>query len=102
MNISNRKGRISLSFDVIRNILTDSIPIQSIFKNFIIVSAEARYMDNYIDYEAYSELFDEIAEGQVTPTYELVIGVDEATKTLKILSVTRTELRTASLESLRV
>lgn len=43
------------------------------FSNFVIIRAEFLYVMNKIEYTAFSPLFREVEQGEVVPTYHIVV-----------------------------
>lgn len=66
LNIKKRRGFFSLTNELIH---LDPATAMSIFAHTLITKAEHSFMFNVIEYQAYSYLFDELAESEATPYY---------------------------------
>lgn len=47
--------------------------VKTIMQHMIIVHAQADFMRDAIEYQAFSELFDEVDEACIIPEYELMV-----------------------------
>lgn len=69
-----RIGRFKISHDLIwqdwRNLL-------ALFAQVVVVRAESRFLWNQIEYEGYSDLFDETPEGCCAPEYRIEFSKQE-------------------------
>ena len=83
MSMNNRVGKFKMSHRLLR---ADLDNIRWVLSHFVIVRAESLYYDDTIEYVAYSELFDEIPEGEIIPEYEIIIGEDKSVRAEKLRS----------------
>ena len=79
--IRNRRGRFTLSFEIIEKIPERAMEI---FSKMIILTAESSDSSWTINYQAISPLFDEIQPGTSLPWYCLYVGNDNVLKTARI------------------
>lgn len=73
----NRKGRFHINRDFINSCFNNEIKgkqLQEFLSNFIIVRAETLFAMDAVEYDAYSELFDEVPQNIATPIYKVVIN----------------------------
>ena len=74
MRIKSRKlGKYQLSYELLADIVNGTLDFKDVFKNFIVVKAEFLLASDSIEYIAYSEAFDTLAEGEIVPTYTIEI-----------------------------
>lgn len=74
-SIKNRKGKFYIKFtDLNVELCGNGNIIQLIMGKVIIIRAESLFDREEIEYLAYSELFDEIKEGTVAPTYAIIVN----------------------------
>ena len=65
-------GRFQVTIDLLE---TEPENIRKVMSNFLVLRAETFYPD-YIEYLAYSPLFEEIKEGSIAPFYMVNINFD--------------------------
>lgn len=68
-NISNRKGKIKISWLLVHE---NPEEVQLVFSKVIPVKAELNFMSNSIEYDCVSKEFDEIEDYQALPTYDVI------------------------------
>lgn len=71
MNLKNRKGKTIID----RKLLFEQSEevLRLLFSNFFPVHIEPNFLTDTMTYYGLSNLFDEIIEGEVIPTYEIII-----------------------------
>ena len=77
----NRFGVFSLSVELL-NSMTDN-ELHFLFCNFVIFKAEHNFACNYIEYQAYSELFNILENSNILPEYIIESVVDELSPLIK-------------------
>ena len=72
--IENRIGIFCITLELMQNLTLSQL--KNIMSNFIIIGC--RVIDhNMLEYKAMSELFDEVEEAAIAPTYEIVISKEQ-------------------------
>ena len=71
--MNRRYGKFTVTRQALLDLMRDDIDSTSLFGNFIIVKSELDFISDIVGYEAWSPLFDEIAEGEVIPLYTITI-----------------------------
>ena len=77
-DLIKRAGKFKIHIGLIRG--ENNHKLLRLFANTIIIRAEHKYFDGFIEYEALSPLFRQIEEGEVIPEYEITfttINADE-------------------------
>jgi len=78
--MKKRKGIFSI---VAEHVCNQEWFVTRIMGMCCIVRAEHLVMYNRVEYHAYSNLFDEVAEGEVVPYYEIQFSDDGSIKAVK-------------------
>jgi hypothetical protein len=68
-SIKKRRGMFRVSFPILNNI----DELRYAFSGMVITHAQAKYDRQEIEYIAYSNLFDEVEDGEKAPEYEIEI-----------------------------
>ena len=80
----NRPGKFSISQEA----LTDAPEVvQAVMGECIITRCEHRFQNGTFEYEAYSNHFDVVAEGEVAPTYDIQASTDGSDTALAFVRV---------------
>ena len=74
--IEKRVGKFRIPVQFIRDITNKNI-LSNLFKNVIVIREEMQFWHNNIEYEAFSEMFDEIEDGLETPYYDVCLRDDD-------------------------
>lgn len=61
-----------------RNIVNNLEYMTVLMQKCIIYRAEASFYQDSIEYLAYSEMFDEISEGEIIPSYQIIFDYDSS------------------------
>lgn len=70
-------GKFSIHKELIDKAINNEVhrgDLQSILANFLILRAEMDFCSNSIEYIAFSDLFEEVEEGCISPSYTLFIA----------------------------
>lgn len=70
-SIRKRRGRVRISKTMLVSASLDLL--RSIFGHLVIVRAELSFMSEIIEYDAYSEWFDEVEDYEIGPLYSIAI-----------------------------
>ena len=78
--LKQRRGMFKITRQLLEE--CDTQKMLELFGNFIILRAEHMFIDDSIEYQAYSPLFDILPEGAVTPWYTFNVS-DEGDITIE-------------------
>lgn len=73
-DLLKRRGKFTISGDVIRGAKEYGSPLFRLFAKMIVVRAECDFMTDSVEYYAYSPMFRPIEAGEATPRY--IIQID--------------------------
>jgi len=89
-DLLKRKGKFTISNDVIRSAGVDGSPLLRLFAKMVVVRAESDFMTGGIEYHAYSPLCRPVDEPGVVPEYQITfdaVYVDDQIEDYKITAV---------------
>lgn len=72
--LKKRRGMFTIARFVIEQ---ESEAVIEAFKGLLVVEATMHYMSDAIEYHAFSEKFDAIDDGEVTPEYNIAVDSNE-------------------------
>jgi len=68
-----RRGKFDVSRKLMEMCVNNEWLRECLFSNFVIVRAEFLYMEDKVEYTAFSPLFREVNDGEETPKYSVIV-----------------------------
>ena len=78
------KSRVGRFYIPRRDVMEQRQAVKTIMKQMVIVYAQADFMRDCIEYQAFSELFEEVDHGCVIPEYELAMDENLAVYSMRV------------------
>lgn len=84
----NRVGKFKIASVFVMRDWNDYLPV---FADFVVLRAEHMVAEGHFEYTAFSQHFDIVAGGEVTPWYDIEVTHDEESASYEVSKVTRND-----------